>query len=339
VIGRRALLAAAVALLAVGGGAAALLSGGGHPPAASQPAAGPGSGCPPYPAFPDETCTGWRHTGVALRAVPGSLTQGSGWHWQRGAVVVDKRGAVLDGLDIAGCVRVVADDVTLRRSRVSCRDYYLVKTVDPPRHFTGLLVEDVELDGMGALNGSTGIAFDSYTARRVDAHGLSSLAFKMGSHTVVEDSYVHDFACGRQDGVITNDLLHQAGIGTNGAAADMVIRHNTVDLGRAGAACLSGAIANYQDFGTFDRLVIDRNSIDAAGGYCLKAGVRQPGHPDATGVRVTDNVFGRDYSAGCGSYGPVSNWGPGPRNVWSGNTWGGGAAATDEHAVGDPVTP
>jgi hypothetical protein len=314
------------------------MSGGGSPAPAAA-AAGPG--CPAYPAFPDASCTGWRHTGVTLRAVPAALTSGPGWRWENGAVVVDRRGAVLDGLDISGCVRVFADDVTLRRSRVACKDYYLIKTVDPPRHHTGLLVEDVELDGLGGLAGSTGIAFDSYTARRVDVHGLSSLAFKLGSHTTVEDSYVHDFVCGRQDGVATNDLLHQAGIGTNGDATDMVVRHNTIDLDRDGAACQSGGIANYHDFGTFDRMVIEHNSIDTAGGYCLKAGVHQDGQPyrDSTGVRVTGNVFGRKYAAGCGSYGPVSNWAAGPGNVWSGNTWGAGAAATDDRRTGDPVTP
>jgi hypothetical protein len=333
------LVAVLVVLVVAGVTAAVRLSGGGAGPA--QPAAAAGPGCPPYPAFPDASCTGWRHTGVALRAVPRTATSGPGWHWQNGGVVVDRRRAVLDGLDIAGCVRVLANDVTVRRSRVACRDYYLIKTVDPPQHYTGLLVEDVELDGQGALNGSTGIAFDSYTARRVDAHALSSLAFKLGSHTVIEDSYVHGFTCGRQDGVASNDLLHQAGIGTNGDATDMVVRHNTIDLGPAGAACQSGGIANYHDFGTFDRMVIEQNSIDTAGGYCLKAGVRQDGqpYPDSTGVRVTGNVFGRKYAAGCGSYGPVSNWATGPGNVWSGNTWGGGAAAGPDPSTGDPVTP
>lgn len=335
---RRLIPVAVLVVLVVAGVLVAVrLSGGGG----GQPQPGSGPGCAPYPAFPNADCTGWRHTGVSLRAVPGTTTSGPGWHWQNGAVVVDGRGAVLDGLQIAGCVRVFADDVTLRRSRVACRDYYLIKTVDPPRHYTGLLVEDVELDGLGTLNGSTGIAFDSYTARRVDAHGLSSLAFKLGSHTVVEDSYVHGFACGRQDGVAGNDLLHQAGIGTNGDATDMVVRHNTIDLGPAGAACQSGGIANYHDFGSFDRMVIENNSIDAAGGYCLKAGVHQDGrpYPDSTGVRVTGNVFGRKYAAGCGSYGPVSNWAAGPGNVWSGNTWGDGAAGTPDRRSGDPVTP
>src|SRR5215831_1973902 len=38
------------------------------------------SGCPAYPAFPDSDCTGWKHTGVTLTAVPSQVSRGAGWH-------------------------------------------------------------------------------------------------------------------------------------------------------------------------------------------------------------------------------------------------------------------
>ena len=57
-------------------------------------------------------------------------------------------------------------------------------------------------------------------------------------------------------------------------------------------------------------------------------------------MQVLNNVFGRKYNPECGSFGVVSSWMAGVSgNVWSGNTWGSGTAATSAHAVGDPANP
>src|SRR5262245_51878097 len=59
--------------------------------------AGP-SACPPLPAFPDENCTGWRHTGVTLEPFTGDTT-------------ITDDGTVIDGADIEGCLTVRASNV------------------------------------------------------------------------------------------------------------------------------------------------------------------------------------------------------------------------------------
>lgn len=103
--------------------------------------------------------------------------------------------------------------------------------------------------------------------------------------------------------------------------------------------CTSGGIANYDDFGAFHDILIEKNLINS-GGYCLKAGFEDNNAAGNSGMQVLSNVFGRKYYAECGSFGVVSNWMPGVSgNVWSGNTWGGGAAATGAHAIGDTVNP
>lgn len=102
-----------------------------------QATAPPGSGCPAYPAFPDSKCTGWRHTGVTLKAVPGQIESGLGWYVEtvggKQYLYITQDGAVLDALDINVCVKVFANNVTIKRSRIRCNDYYVVRVSDPPR--------------------------------------------------------------------------------------------------------------------------------------------------------------------------------------------------------------
>src|SRR6266496_2330493 len=306
-----------------------------------------GAGCPAYPAFPDASCTGWQHTGVTLKAVPSQVSSGTGWHWETGGyVLIDGAGAVLDGLDIDGCVNVENDNVTIQRSRVRCGDYYVIRNFSGDIHYKNLKVVDTEIDGLNDLSGSAGISFENYTATRLNVHNISSLAFHVEDNVTVEDSYIHDFACGYASG--SNLILHQAGMGTNGGGSNMVMRHNNIDLPLVlykGEGCISGGIANYHDFGTFDHMLIDKNLINVGSGYCLKAGVEQAGkpYPNSTYVTVTNNVFGRKYNPECGEVdgqgATVSNWADGPTNVWSGNTWGSGTAATSLHKVGDTVNP
>lgn len=261
-----------------------------------------------------------------MKKVPGQVTSGSGWEWNGSPfnyVKITGSGAVLDGLDIAGCVYVDTGvtSATITRSRVTGGCDYLI------RRNTGsgsLTVRDTELSG-----GAVQIQGGNFTWTRVDAHHFTGKAAMLGSNSVVEDSYIHDNQCNPPD--------HQSAVGTNGGASNMVIRRNNVDF--APSACTSGGISNYDDFGAFHNLLIEGNLINSAG-FCLKAGFEDNNAAGNTGERVIGNTFGRKYFAECGSFGVVSNWMPNVTgNEWSGNVWGGGAAATGSHAVGDTVNP
>jgi len=54
-------------------------------------------------------------------------------------------GAVLDGLDVNGSIDVLADNVTIKRSRIVSGDYYPIRYFDNDN--TGLLIEDTEIAG------------------------------------------------------------------------------------------------------------------------------------------------------------------------------------------------
>jgi hypothetical protein len=287
-----------------------------------------GDVCPAYPAMPDASCTGWQHTGVTLKAVPGQVTSGTGWEWDSGLNYLKIYGnnAVLDGLDVNGCVYIdntVVHTATVKRSRVTASCPYMFR-YENFEASTAMTIQDTELIGAPLQMKGNGFHW-----LRVNSHGFSGKAAMSGSDSIVEDSWIHDQVCNPPD--------HQSGLGTNGGASNIIIRHNNVDL--TPSECTSGGISNYDDFGAFHNLLIEKNLINSAG-YCLKAGFEDNNAAGNSGEQVLNNVFGRKYNAECGSFGIVSNWMPAVSgNVWSGNTWGGGAAATGAHAVGDPVNP
>jgi len=289
---------------------------------------GSGGGCPPYPSFPDANCTGWQHTGVTLQTVPAQRTSGPGWNWEGSPfnyVKITGNNAVVDGVDIDGCVYVDVGvtTATITRSRITGNCNYMIRLATPNNPID-LTVSDTEIVG-----GAVQMQGAGYTWLRVNAHSFSGKAAMTGSNATVEDSYIHDPTCAPPD--------HQSGIGTNGGSTGVVLRHNTVDM--TPTECTSGGIANYDDFGAFHDILIENNLINS-GGYCLKAGFEDNNAAGNSGMQVLNNVFGRKYNPECGTFGVVSNWMPGVSgNVWSGNTWGGGAAATGSHAIGDTVNP
>jgi hypothetical protein len=274
---------------------------------------------------------------VTLRSVPAQVSSGPGWHvgTVAGAQVlyVTNAGAVLDGLDIDMCVSVMADNVTIQRSRIRCAGYYLVKAADLPKTYSGLSLVDVELDGLGRPQSESIAVMATEGARytRIDVHGMASSGPRLASNNVLEDSYLHDFACAAP--------LHQAGTSANDGGSNIIVRHNNIDISTAGG-CATAAFELALDFGTYNGITLDRNQFNG-GSYCVYAGINVPGarYPGAQNVDITNNVFGREYTPSCGTYGPIAQWGNGPGNSWSGNTWGTGAAADARHTTGDPVNP
>jgi hypothetical protein len=188
---------------------------------------------------------------------------------------------------------------------------------------TAITVQDSELVGSAVQ-----MKGDGFHWIRVNSHGFTGKAAMSGSNTIVEDSWVHDQVCNPPD--------HQSGLGTNGGSTNIIIRHNNVDL--TPTECTSGGISNYDDFGAFHNLTIQNNLVNSDG-YCIKAGFEDNNASGNSGEQIIGNVFGRKYNPECGTYGTVSNWMSNVTgNVFSGNTWGDGAAATAAHKTGDPVT-
>lgn len=254
-------------------------------------AAGLFVGAPPAAAagFPDATTTGVP-PGTVLTPVEGDLT------------VWEDDPAVIDGQDINGCVAVRRNNVTIKRTRIRCDSWYPVRLHD---EYTGLLLEDVEIDGMGSEDG-TAIAFENYTARRVHVHDVGD-GPRVGDNTVIEDSYIHD--------LVYCDGCHNDGIQSTGGSTGIRIRHNRIENPHEQTSC----ILLGDEEGPMDDAIIEDNLLNG-GNYTIYVGV---GTADPN-VVVRNNRFGRDYVYG------VLSASPDARVQWTDNVW---------HDTGEPVLP
>jgi hypothetical protein len=102
-----------------------------------------------------------------------------------GSVRVTEDGAVIDALDVRGSIYVVADDVTVRRTRVATGGYHAIRLASG---HTGLVVEDSTLECMSE-KGRSGVAWDNYTAERVEVGADCRRGFVVNDGTTITDSY------------------------------------------------------------------------------------------------------------------------------------------------------
>ena len=129
----------------------------------------------PIPAgYPTPLTTGI--CGVGL--TPADLTPSGG-------IEVTQDGAVIDKMDVSGTIKVSADNVTIRNSRVRSGGLYVISIA---KGTTGTVIEDTRIIGEGdgvsaAVNG-----YGDYTMRRVHVSGGSD-NIKAHGGVLVEDSY------------------------------------------------------------------------------------------------------------------------------------------------------
>lgn len=260
----------------------------GDPP----PGDGEPSPCGPFPRFPDETCTGWRHTGVTLRDCPTTITE---------------PGATLDGCRFTGGLEIEAADVTITRSRIE-------GLVRPRADLQNLRLVDVEIDGTGRIDPSNpdsqlAIGNNNYTCIRCHIHATGRGA-NLGSNVHIEDSYLHDFPY--------MNGKHMTAIGSNGGS-HFTILHNNLECSVTGC---SAALSFYGDFAPISDVLVQHNLLNTTGSYCTYAGsVSSKEYPVGTDIRYLDNRFGKKFRDKCGQYGPVTSWRDGGGNEWRGNAW------------------
>lgn len=223
-------------------------------------------------------------------------------------------GQVIENLDVTGCVEVMAPNVTIRRTRISCDSYYPVRVFDG----ASLLIEDSEISGEASGGIATsGIAFDHYTARRVNIHGTADGA-KAEGYVVIEDSWIHDLWLGDGD--------HADGVqatGVSDAAATVVIRRNFIDIvnhGRGHGGEPNSCFQIGTENGSNANWTIDGNWL-YGGGWVIHADAGNGGNN-----RISNNRFGRGRAEVSGQpdyplYGPIATYGSwaDQGNVWDDN--------------------
>lgn len=243
--------------------------------------------CPAFPRFPDEECTGYRHTGVSLEPCPNRI---------------EDDGVTLDGCRFSRNLTVVAENVTITRSLVEGR---VLATSGTDWSLGNLRLVDVEIDGGGEVVPDLGIAIGQhdYTCIRCHIHGTGRGAH-LGNNVHVEDSYLHDW--------VYTDGAHQTAMSSHAGSNYVVLHNNLVCNHRDGC---SAAFALYPDFGPVDDVLVRNNLFNAHGHYCVYGGW------EATNVRFIDNRFGKMFAPTCGRSGPVEFFQYNEGNVWRGNEW------------------
>lgn len=266
----------------------------------------------PAPAgdWPNASNTGWQPTGVTLKTVKAG-DSGAGWSAQtvggNPVFYVTKANTVVDGLNIPMCVKVMANNVTIQRSRIACASYYTVNVSDPPTYYSGLTLTDVELDGLnGTGAGIAVMANSNATYTRLNVHGFGSSGPRMASGSTLQDSWIHDFVCVPPD--------HSAGSTANDGGSNIRWLRNNIDV-RATTGpnqCASTAIGVDPDFGNYDGVLIQGNRV-AGGAY----GIYTAQNQGAKNVTVTGNTFVR----GTFVYGAASQVASGNGNTFTGNVY------------------
>ncbi|MDC3954496.1 hypothetical protein [Polyangium jinanense] len=202
-----------------------------------------------------------------------------------GSIQVTTNGAIVEDLDIQGEVQILADDVTIRRCRITSGDYYPIRYFDNDNK--GLVVEDTEIIGTSA-DVTAGLSFSNYTARRVNVHG-SADGFKADENVLIEDSWIHDlgnYPDQHNDGVQSTHGLN------------VHLRHNRIE-GASNACVQTG-----DESGDTTDLLIECNWL-SGGGYSLNLRGKMP-----TGIKVLRNRFKGDWG-----YGPWTIDDPNPTVV------------------------
>lgn len=259
--------------------------------------------CPAYPAFPNELCTGWRHTGVTLTDCTNQTDNGYIWD----------SNLTFDKCYFSKPLTIYGNNITITRSQVH-------GTITPHwsknYSFGNLTLVDVEIEQTGDESVlSAAVAGHNYSCLRCDVHHTIT-GMHFGDNVTITDSYTHDFQW--------RDGAHGAGIGAGqGHGSNSRIIHNNIQCNRiSGPPICSSALSIYPETndqgGTLHNVDVERNLFNATGAYCVYAG----GFP-ATNINFRNNHFGKKFYPGCAGYGPVTSYTG--HGVWEGNIWDDGS--------------
>lgn len=216
-----------------------------------------------------------------------------------GSLVVSQPGTFVRGLDIAGCVVVLAANVTIEQTRITGSCVNLVEN-----HSIGLVVRRTELIGVGQAANGQAIGYDHYQAVAVNIHGTGD-GLRANGDVLIQDSWIHDLQECAQ--------CHNDGVQIS-QGRGIVVRHNRIENSLA----QTSALLVKADQGDISGLDIADNILDGGGYTVYLLNARYV----VTNVRFRGNAFGRSYHLRGGRYGPV-DVAVSPTSVvqWDSNIW------------------
>jgi hypothetical protein len=198
-------------------------------------------------------------------------------------MTITQANTVVDGKDITGTVYVRAAGVVIKNSRLrgTGSSYYCIQT----QNGGSVLIEDSEIVG-GCENA---IAFDNWTAKRVEVTGTFGDGVKLGSNVLLQDSWIHDLK--------PSASAHADGGQVQYGVRNTVVRHNVIDLGSTPRANAALFLAPDQGPSTDGPLVIDGNKLNG-GNRIISVLDGDYGKYFIRNISVTNNRLGDKFTYG-----------------------------------------
>jgi hypothetical protein len=204
-----------------------------------------------------------------------------------GDLTVTQAGAVIDGLDVHGLVRIKASGVTIKNSVIRGRE--LTGSM-------GLITNDAGAYSFTIVDSTIAAAYPSpyvngiignnFTVRRTEIRGVVDSVHITGSDVLVENSWLHDNLYYAVDPTHNGGPSHADTFQVQ-SGSNITIRNNRVEGAR------SSALQTTQDRGAISALTVSGNWID--GGACslnIASGSLGP----IQGIVVSNNTFGLSTS-------------------------------------------
>jgi len=273
---RRGLAAAGIGALAFALIGAALPAALAAPASAATPAVG---------TYVPSAATTGVPAGVTLTEYDGNLT-------------VSTAGAVIDGLDIHGFVKVTAPDVTIKNSII--RGTATTKTaplLTSASSSASVTIQDSELFAAVPSGWIDGIRGYNITAKRVDIHDVIDAMHLYGDNVTLEASYLHDNVHFASD-------PNQGGTPSHDDSIQIQKGNNIRIVGNNISGAFNTGLQFTQDQGTVSNVTIDKNKLD--GGGCT-INLAEKGKGAFQGIKITNNTFGRTTKvANCAIIAPTT---------------------------------
>lgn len=227
-------------------------------PVPAQAQAAPlSAGCPPFPAFPDKSCTG----------VPAGMPLA---HYSGGPVTRD--GSVISGVRITSRIEVRANRTTFRNCEIAPDEAIAIAVAEG---FNDLTIENCTIRAGGVIPPA-----ERFTLRRVKVEpsgyrpdgivvGFSSIGH-VGRDVLIEDSYI--------SGLTPEVGDHADGVQAWGfdRVSNVVIRHNYIDAGNYGHAPAVPNAALFLADATYENVTVEFNYLAGGGLHVLQLYSNQP---------------------------------------------------------------
>jgi len=216
----------------------------------------------------------------------------------QGDLVVTTPNAVIENLEVRGVIRVRANGVVIRNTKVVGPSTSGRPLVSNYPHGYSFSITDSELWSTEASPYANGILGSNFTATRVHIHDVIDTIHITGGNVTVRDSYLRDTLHFEKDPVHNNTPSHDDIVQIQ-AGSNILLERNSM------VGSKNTVIMVTQDQGAVSNLTIRNNYLD--GGNC-SINMNEKGKGAFSKVLISGNIFGPTRTISyCAAYIPTTS--------------------------------